>query len=121
MTQPFKLHRPPFRLVAVRLFVAASAFGLGGSLVAGAAEDVPWTLPTLFKKVPPLRHDAVGRLPLICIEPFKLSPEDKSFAEAKPFPAETIRDLVKRGLTQFIPPNEKYIPFALALQRRAPG
>jgi hypothetical protein len=115
--QASKLRRHSFQLVAVRLFVAVCVFGLGGRVAARAAEDVPWSLPTLFKKVPPLKHDATGRLPLICIEPFKLSPDDKSFAEAKPFPAATIRELVKRGLTQFIPPNEKYIPFALALRR----
>jgi len=105
MTQPSKLHRHPFQFVAVSLFVAACGFGLDGSVTARAAEDVPWTLPTLFKKVPPLKHDATGRLPLICIEPFKLSPEDKSFAEAKPFPAATIRELAKLGLTQYIPPH----------------
>ena len=82
-----------------------------------AAEDVPYTLPALFKLVPPLKHDARGRWPMICIEPFKLSADDKSFAEAKPFPAEVIRELAKRGLTQFLRPTEAYIPFALALQK----
>ncbi len=80
-------------------------------------QNVPWTVETLFKRVPPLTHDATGRFPMICIEPFKLSADDKSFAEAKPFPPEVIRELVKRGLTQMIPPRDNYIPFALALQK----
>src|ERR1700722_869395 len=117
MTHPAKLQRHVFQLVTLPLFIGGFAFGLGGGAIARAAEEVPWTLPTLFKKVPPLKHDARGRWPMICIEPFRLSPEDQSFTEGKPFPAEMIRELVKRGLTQFIPPQEKYIPFAVALQR----
>lgn len=117
MTHPPRPHRHVTYLAAILLFVGWFAFGPRGGAVAKAAEEAPWTLPTLFKKVPPLKHDAKGRWPMICIEPFRLSPEDKSFAEAKPFPAEMIRELIKRGLTQFIPPHEKYIPFALALQR----
>lgn len=85
------------------------------------ADEVPWTLPTLFKRVPPLRHSATGRFPMICIDAFKLSPEDTSFNDGKPLPPETIRELVKRGLTQWIPPREKYIPFALALQKEGAG
>ena len=84
-------------------------------------EKVEWILPTLFKRVPPLKHDNKGRFPMICIEGFKLNADDKSWNEAKPFPPEVIRELAKRGLTQWIPPRENYIPFALALQQNGAG
>lgn len=84
-------------------------------------EPVPWTLPTLLQRVPPLKHDATGRFPMICIEPFKLTPTDASYNEGKPLPPEMIRELARRGLTQWIPPREKYIPYALALQKEGAG
>jgi len=89
----------------------------GGMALAKDPSTVPWTLPELFTRVPPLTHDALGRLPLIVIEPFRLTPEDRSFEEAKPLPAEVIKGLAVRGLTQWIPPDARYIPFALALQQ----
>lgn len=89
-----------------------------GAATAGAAEDVPYTLAELFKRVPPLKHDATGRWPMIAFEPFKLSADDKSFDQARPFPPEVIRELSRRGLTQFLRPTEAYIPFALALQKQ---
>ncbi len=83
---------------------------------AAAADPVPLTLPALFERVPPLKHDASGRWPMICIEPFRLSADDNSFAQAKPLPAEAIRELLKRGLTQHIPPRTNYLDYAKALQ-----
>ena len=82
-----------------------------------AVQPSSYLLPELFKLVPPLRHDAAGRFPMICIEPFRLDQADRSFEDAKPLPDDTIKELAKRGLTQWIPPDEKYIPFALALQK----
>jgi hypothetical protein len=87
-----------------------------GSNQAAAADPVPWTLPTLFARVPPLKHDANGRWPMICIEPFRLSADDNSFAQGIPLPAETIRELLKRGLTQHIPPRIHYLDYAKAFQ-----
>lgn len=84
-------------------------------------EEAAWTLPNLLKKVPPLKHDNAGRFPMICIEPFLLAADDTSWRDAKPLPAEMIRELKKRGLTQWIPPDEKYIPYALALQKEGAG
>lgn len=99
------------------VLLCCSIFGLF-SLTAYAAGDViPWTLPALFKRVPPLKHDAGGRLPLICANPFVMGPGDHSFADGKPFPGEIIRELMKRGLTPYILPEDKYIPYALALQQ----
>ena len=83
---------------------------------AAAADPVPCTLPMLFSRVPPLKHDAAGRWPMICIEPFRLTADDNSFALAKPLPAETIRELLRRGLTQHIPPRINYLDYAKALQ-----
>jgi hypothetical protein len=83
-------------------------------------EDL-WTLPNLFRKVPPLKHDNTGRFPMIAIAEFQLDPSDKSWREAKPFPPEIIRELKARGLTQWIPPDVKYIPFAQALQAEGAG
>ncbi len=99
------------RIAIAGLWLAAAGPGL-----AAEAKPRPWTLPELFAKIPPLTHDATGRLPIICVTAFRLAPDDKSFEEAKPWPAQTIKELAKRGLTQWIPPRANYIPFALALQ-----
>jgi hypothetical protein len=93
------------------------ALGLLLSLATAAwAASLPCTMDEVCKRVPPLTHDATGRFPMIAIEAFRLSPTDRSFEDAKPLPAETIKELVKRGLTQWIPPDARYIPFAKALQ-----
>ncbi len=81
----------------------------------------PWFLPELLRRVAPLTHDARGRLPMICITPFRMSAEDKSFEEGRPLPTEMIRQLKARGLTQFLYPQEKYLPYAKALQREQAG
>lgn len=90
-------------------------------LHAESLDDVAYTLPNILKKVPILKHDNTGRFPMIAIEVFRLDKDDKSWEEGKPFSPETIRELKKRGLTQWIPPDEKYIPFALALQKEGAG
>ena len=66
--------------------------------------------------MPPLKHSAAGRLPLITWEPFLLSTNDKSFNEGTPLPADMYREIGKRGFTQRIPPNDKYVPMAVAIQ-----
>lgn len=80
-------------------------------------EDVPWSLESFLQRVPPLKQDPAGRLPLITWEPFRLAPEDKSFDEGKPLPDAMYREIGRRGFTQRLPMNEKYIPMALAIQR----
>src|SRR5665213_594894 len=80
-------------------------------------ERISYTLPELFKRVPPLKHDATGRLPLIAILPFRLSEKDDSYEHRKPWQDEVYRELGRRGLTQMIPPHEPYIPVALAMQK----
>ena len=80
-------------------------------------EPVPWNLATLLKHVPPLRHDASGRLAMISHLVFRMSEDDKSFEEGKPLSEEMIKELVQRGLTQRILPDVKYIPYAQALQK----
>lgn len=85
--------------------------------LAGAAEaPVPWDLPTLLQRVPPLKHDATGRLAMVTWDRFLASADDKSFTEGKPLPVEMYRELARRGLTQALFPDEKYIPMALAIQ-----
>ncbi len=83
--------------------------------------EAAYTLPNILRQVPPLRHDPTGRFPMIAIEVFRLGPDDRSWDEATPFPPETIRALKQRGLTQWIPPDARYIPFAQALQREGAG
>jgi len=80
-----------------------------------------WDIPEILKRVPPLKHDNTGRLPMICITPFAMNDQDKSYEEAKPLPPEVIRELKARGLTQRYPPREKYIPCMLALQKEGAG
>ena len=91
------------------------------SLYAQTADEAAYLLPNIMAKVPVLKNDNTGRFPMIAIEAFKLDKNDKSWQEAKPFPPEMIREMVKRGLTQWIPPREQYIPFALALQKENAG
>ena len=80
-------------------------------------EQIPYTVPELLKRIPPLRHDAAGRLQFITWTPFRMSEKDDSYEHGKPLPEEMYRELGKRGLTQMIPPREQYIPMALALQK----
>ena len=80
-------------------------------------ENVPWCLQTFLARVPPLKHAASGRLPLIAWEPFRCTPDDRSFDEGKPLPNETYRKIGRRGFTQRIPMSEKFIPMALAIQK----
>jgi hypothetical protein len=54
---------------------------------------------------------------MITWECFKLSPDDRSFHEGTPFPAEVYRGLAQRGLAQFVRFNPKYIPMAQAMQK----
>ena len=91
------------------------------SLCAQILDEAAYTLPNIIAKVPALKNDNTGRMPMIAIEAFKLDKDDKSWQDAKPFPPEAILELKKRGLTQWIPPREQYIPFALALQKEGAG
>ncbi len=88
----------------------------GGAVLAAEESPIPWDLPTLFERVPPLQHDASGRLAMVTWQRFRMSAEDKSFEEGKPLPVEMYRELARRGLTQALFPDEKYIPMALAIQ-----
>jgi len=113
--------------LAVSLAVAVLVFSVSVRAEEPAADAKPepkvraWDVPEILKRVPPLKHDNTGRLPMICITPFTMNDQDKSFNEAKPLPPEIIRELKARGLTQRIPPREKYIPYALALQKEGAG
>jgi len=100
----------------MRTLVFTAALFLWGGLAFAAEEPIPWNLETLFQRVPPLKHDATGRFAMVTWERFRLSAEDKSFEEGKPLPVEMYRELARRGLTQCLPPDEKYIPTALAIQ-----
>lgn len=76
-----------------------------------------WTTSVLIRRVPPLRNDASGRLPLIAWEPFRSSPEDRSFERAEPLPDEVYRELAARGLTQALPLSPRYVEMGKALVR----
>jgi hypothetical protein len=81
------------------------------------AEDIRWTTDWVIKKVPPLKNDYAGRLPMITWPAFALSTNDKSFYEKKPFPPDVYKELAKRGLTQRIPLNTNYVAMAQAIQQ----
>jgi len=84
--------------------------------VAVAAADNP-SLKTILEQVPPLKHDATGRLPMI---PWTaLVGEGSNTAtngKGQPLPVEMYRELAKRGLTQHIPLRPEYLPWAKAMQ-----
>jgi hypothetical protein len=88
-----------------------------GGLAAAADPQIPWDLPTLLQKVPPLKHDATGRMAMVTWDRFRASADDKSFEEGKPLPVEMYRELARRGLTQALFPDVKYLPTALAIQQ----
>jgi hypothetical protein len=99
-------------------------FAVGGLfllIVVGCAtpaeEELPWRLENVFKRVPPLKHDAAGRLAMITWPPFVLGPEDTSFQRAEPLPELYYKGLAERGLAQKIPLKDNYIPMALAMQK----
>ena len=107
----------PVLQVMLVMVLGAHAIQAAEPVKAAPGEEVPWSLQTFLQRVPPLRHDPAGRLPLITWEPFRLTPEDTAFDEGKPLSDEMYREIGKRGFTQRIPLNEKYIPMALALQQ----
>ena len=89
---------------------------LTGALAA-ADTQIPWDLPTLLQRIPPLKHDPTGRLAMVTWDRFRMSADDKSFEQGTPLPAEMYRALAARGLTQALFPDEKYLPMALAIQQ----
>ena len=101
--------------MAVLMIAGLTAHGVD------APQPQPWTLPEIFRHIAPLQTDPAGRLPLICMNTFRLGPDDKSFEQAQPWPADVIRELARRGLTQWIPPRTNYIEFARALQTNGAG
>src|SRR5690348_2889299 len=104
-------------VLPVFFFVSSAVIAQSPASQPVRADKIPYTLPELFKHIPPLKHDATGRLPLITWIPFQLDEKDDSYQKAKPLPEEMYRELGKRGLTQAIPPHEKYIPLAVAMQK----
>jgi len=100
----------------MRLILILLAWCLGICAVAQQSAD-PYVLDTLFQRIPPLSHDAHGRLPLITWEPFRQSATDDSFSKDIPLPVATYTALAQRGLAQAIPLTAKAIPLALAMQQ----
>lgn len=68
-------------------------------------------------RVPPLRHDASGRWPMIAWAPFRASSNDDSYTRGKPLSPMFYRELARRGFTQAIPLDKAYIPMARAIQQ----
>ncbi len=99
-----------------KAILICAVLALCGAGAVAEEAPIPWDLPTLLQRVPPLKHDATGRLAMVTWDRFRLSAEDKSFEEGKPLPVEMYRELARRGLTQALFPDEKYIPMALAIQ-----
>ncbi|OPZ87766.1 MAG: hypothetical protein BWY76_00302 [bacterium ADurb.Bin429] len=89
---------------------------LFGIAVAQEARD-PYEVANLLRQIPPLTHDATGRWPVICWEPFITTAKDNSFWQGTPLPVETYRELLKRGLAATVRLDAKYIPMALAIQQ----
>jgi len=102
------------------VFVSALVLGallLGGAVVQAADPPIPWNIETLLQRIPPLKHDPTGRLPMVTWEAFVTKDAPQAFNRAEPLPAEMYRELAKRGLAQCIRMNERYIPVALAMQQ----
>jgi hypothetical protein len=89
---------------------------LAGAALAQDAPD-PYALDNLLKQIPPLTHDATGRWPIICWEPFITKAKDNSFWQATPLPVDSYRELRKRGLAATVRLDAKYIPMALEIQK----
>jgi hypothetical protein len=102
-------------LVCACLVVARAGLVVANS--AAPAESVPWSLETFLTRVPPLKQDASDRIPCITWEPFRATTNDRSFSEGSPLPDELYREIAKRGFTQRIPLDERYVPMAVAMQK----
>ena len=90
------------------------------ALPAAAADDpdnLPWSLENVLSRVPPLKNDAAGRLPMITWPPFVIDADDRTWADGAPLDDSAYRELARRGLAPHIPCfNEKYIEMAKAIQ-----
>ncbi|HOS43720.1 MAG TPA: hypothetical protein PK794_08525, partial [Armatimonadota bacterium] len=86
-------------------------------LAAAQEAHDPYEVANLLRQIPPLTHDAAGRWPVICWEPFITTARDDGFRQGTPLPVETYRALHRRGLAAAVRLDVKYIPMALAIQR----
>ena len=89
----------------------------GGFGAMAQAPAEPYALEALLKRIPPLSHEAQGRLPLITWTPFTTTAQDKSYAQAIPLPEASYKALSQRGLAQAIPMRTEYIGLAQAMQK----
>ena len=102
------LHRAITLSMALLLCVAA---------VRAADPVIPWNLETLLQRIPPLKHDATGRWPMVTWEYFATKDAPQGFDKGIPLSPEMYRELAKRGLAQAIRMKEQCIPLALAMQQ----
>ncbi len=79
-----------------------------------AGERAPWSLELVLERVPPLKHDATGRLPMITWPAFRSGDRD---GIRTPFSEDEYRELYRRGLTQRLPFDTNSLPAALVMQR----
>lgn len=121
-----------FRLTGIALFLAASILSVHAAWWNPFSARVPTNqtlragssappkgvaLEELFARVPPLRHDATGRWPMIAWKPFLRSATDASYEKGIALSPGEYRELGRRGLTQAIRFDRNMIPMALALQK----
>ena len=95
---------------AVWLMVSA------GVTAQGRESEAAWSVEAVFKHIPVLRHDATGRLPMITWPAFVQGTNSTAFDRGEVMPAEIYRELARRGLTQRLRLDPKYVPMAVALQ-----
>ena len=99
------------RISGALLLAATLATAAGGQTIGSV-----WTVSNVLARIPPLQHERAGRWPMITWEPFQTDSNDTSYVRGQPLDAGLYRELLRRGLTQAIRMNARYIPTARALQ-----
>lgn len=101
------------------IMASVIAFGsLYGGLPAFGQQPVRGVaMADLTARIPPLAHNATGRWPMVTWIPFLATATNDLFSKGESLSPDDYRELARRGLTQAIRLDEKFIPMALALQQ----
>ncbi len=102
---------------AVVLIVTMTAAGREEYTSPPQGDDLEYTLGNILRRVPPLKHDANGRLPMITWPAFVTDANNRAaFQKGVPLEAAMYREMMKRGFTQRIPMKDTFVPMAAAMQ-----
>ena len=100
-----------FAATVAILAAASAAFAADGP-------DLEYTLANILPRVPVLKNDANGRLPLITWPAFVTDANNRNaFHKGVPLDAAMYRELVRRGFTQRIPMKDTFVNMAVAIQQ----